>query len=48
VYDTINHRIILLGGESRTVGENPHWTTTEDVWAYDLQTNLWIRLLAPR
>ena len=44
-YDPTNERIILLGGQSRTVeGEDP-WTNLHDVWAYDLPTNTWIELV---
>lgn len=45
VYDPVNQRIVLLGGHSRMPNG---WQQLGDVWAYDVQTNTWIPLLAPR
>jgi hypothetical protein len=48
VYDPLNQRTVVLGGTSRMPGKDGwQWQQLKDVWAYDLQTNTWIQLLAP-
>jgi len=45
VYDPVNERIVMLGGQARML---KGWRDLDDVWAYDLSTNSWLRLVPPR
>lgn len=53
VYDPVNERIVMIGGVSTIVDPTKpleaQWTgqILADMWAYDLGTNRWTRLLAP-
>jgi hypothetical protein len=45
VYDPVNERIVMLGGLARMKSGG---RDLGDVWAYDLSTNTWLRLVPPR
>jgi hypothetical protein len=53
VYDPVNERIVMVGGTATivdpTASLEEQWTSwiLADVWAYDLDSNRWTRLLAP-
>jgi hypothetical protein len=42
VYDPVNQRVLMFGGQARI----PDWTTVNDVWAYSPAANAWTQLLA--
>ena len=44
VYDAVNRRVLMVGGLARMSGS---WPPLDDVWAYDLGTDSWLRLVAP-
>lgn len=44
VYDPLNERLVVYGGNYRTPDG---WVKADDVWAFDLATNEWIQLLEP-
>lgn len=46
VHDPINGRVLIFGGEVRTVDDGDGWRDGTDVWAYDVRTNTW-RMLVP-
>ncbi len=43
VFDSVNERILVAGGERDTGG----WVAANDVWAFDTATRRWTELLAP-
>ncbi len=45
VYDPINDRIVVMGGQARMLDENPFWVQMDDVWAFDTATATWSELL---
>ena len=45
VYDPINDRIVVMGGQARMLDENPFWVQMDDVWAFDVGTGTWTELL---
>ena len=49
VYDTINERLVVIGGVFWAVRPSPNsrWLPTDDVWALDTVTGEWTQLLAP-
>lgn len=53
VYDPVNERVVMVGGTSAIVDWTKPlegqwmWWILADVWAYDLGTNSWTRLVAP-
>ena len=42
VYDSANHRLIILGGE---YWREEDWDPATGVWAFDTRTSEWIELL---
>ena len=44
VYDPVNQRTMLLGGRAATGTADSLWQAAEDLWAYALPVNTWIRL----
>jgi hypothetical protein len=47
VYDSINDRVVVIGGDARMLDEEPFWVAMDDVWAFDTGTATWSELLAP-
>lgn len=49
VFDSVNDRVILLGGESLLDTPYPAspWWVMADTWAYDIETDTWSRLVPP-
>jgi hypothetical protein len=48
VYDPVNERIVVGGGEARLLPEtSDHWAAIDDVWAFEAETSTWIELVAP-
>jgi len=49
LYDPVNERIVMLGGEARMGGTDPDkmWRDLADVWAYDIADNSWLNLVPP-
>jgi hypothetical protein len=45
VYDALNQRLVVIGGQSRTGGD-PMWVAADGVWAFDTGTRQWTELLA--
>ena len=46
VYDSINHRTVVIGGDARMLAKPPYWVPMDDVWAFDTATGTWADLLA--
>jgi len=46
VYDPVNERIVILGGEVRT--SQTTWSEADDVWAYKVASNTWTELVPSR
>lgn len=44
VYDPVNERLVVAGGEYRTA---EGWVRADDVWAFDPATRAWTQLVAP-
>jgi len=44
VYDPLNERLVVYGGQYRTPDG---WVKANDVWAFDVATRTWLQLLAP-
>ena len=42
VYDTINGRLVVIGGRVKIDGE---WETIDDVWAFDIDSEEWTELV---
>jgi hypothetical protein len=43
-YDPVNERVVVTAGDVRT---RDGWANPDDVWAFDVGTGEWLRLLAP-
>jgi Galactose oxidase, central domain len=46
VYDPTNERLVVYGGLASLVGAR-EWQAMDEVWAFDVATREWTRLLAP-
>ena len=48
VYDPVNERIVVLGGEVLTSPSQATWQPVDDVWAYKVASNTWTKLVPSR
>jgi hypothetical protein len=47
VYDSINERMVIGGGEARMGSTDPVWVKLDDVWAFETDGGSWLELVAP-